>query len=140
VLLGRRVVDCRFELRGDLWRVDLAQRNGRFGRISRRACDLIDAHPGTGGADRTASFPTRRGAKAASALLRYARISSRLGLIVHDRGRFSDNWIYIHDPACRSGACKIYKSWSPEMVPRSRLLLVWAGIFCLKGTDCGRDQ
>jgi hypothetical protein len=36
-----------------------------------------------------------------------------VGLILHERNRFSDNWIYIHDPSVKVGRVQNYKSWSP---------------------------
>ena len=42
-----------------------------------------------------------------------------VGLILRERNRFQDNWIYIHDPGVKVGRVQNYKSWSPEMVPDS---------------------
>ena len=38
-------------------------------------------------------------------------------LILKDRQKFDDNWIYIHDPERQSRADPEFHSWSPEMVP-----------------------
>ena len=56
-----------------------------------------------------------------------------VGLIVHDRGRFSDNWIYIHDPGVRVGRVQNYKSWSPEMVPDPDYSSYGLEYFCFEG-------
>ena len=40
-----------------------------------------------------------------------------VALIVKDRGKFDDNWIYVHDPAVKVGRIQNFKSWSPEMSP-----------------------
>jgi protoporphyrinogen oxidase len=56
-----------------------------------------------------------------------------VGLIVHDRGRFSDNWIYIHDPSVQVGRVQNYKSWSPEMVPDAAYSSYGLEYFCFEG-------
>src|SRR5262249_53692538 len=38
-------------------------------------------------------------------------------LILKERNKFADNWIYIHDPSVKVGRVQNFKSWSPEMVP-----------------------
>src|SRR4051812_29815367 len=38
-------------------------------------------------------------------------------LILKDRQKFDDNWIYIHDPSVKVGRIQNFRSWSPEMVP-----------------------
>ena len=56
-----------------------------------------------------------------------------VGLIVHDRGRFADNWIYIHDPSVQVGRVQNYKSWSPEMVPDPAYSSYGLEYFCFEG-------
>ena len=56
-----------------------------------------------------------------------------VGLIVHDQGRFTDNWIYIHDPAVQVGRVQNYKSWSPEMVPDPAYSSYGLEYFCFEG-------
>lgn len=38
-------------------------------------------------------------------------------LILKDRQKFDDNWIYIHDPSVKVGRVQNFRSWSPEMIP-----------------------
>jgi protoporphyrinogen oxidase len=38
-------------------------------------------------------------------------------LILKERNKFDDNWIYIHDPSVQVGRIQNFRSWSPEMVP-----------------------
>jgi protoporphyrinogen oxidase len=38
-------------------------------------------------------------------------------LILKNRNKFEDNWIYIHDPSVKVGRIQNFRSWSPEMVP-----------------------
>ena len=56
-----------------------------------------------------------------------------VGLIVQDRGRFTDNWIYIHDPSVQVGRVQNYKSWSPEMVPDAGYCSYGLEYFCFEG-------
>ncbi|MGA7565689.1 MAG: hypothetical protein WBW53_06420, partial [Terriglobales bacterium] len=67
----------------------------------------------------------------AARALRY-RDFLTVGLIVRDRGRFSDNWIYIHDPSVQVGRVQNYKSWSPEMVPDATYSSYGLEYFCFE--------
>lgn len=51
-----------------------------------------------------------------AAALRY-RDFLTVGLILRERNRFKDHWIYIHGPSVKVGRVQNYKSWSPEKVP-----------------------
>src|SRR5664279_26643 len=54
-------------------------------------------------------------------------------LILPERGVFSDNWIYIHDPAVKVGRIQNFKSWSPEMVPDPGMTAYGLEYFCFDG-------
>src|ERR1051326_1100430 len=54
-------------------------------------------------------------------------------LILKDTHLFSDNWIYIHDPAVKVGRIQNYKSWSPEMVPDPAYCCYGLEYFCFEG-------
>jgi protoporphyrinogen oxidase len=56
-----------------------------------------------------------------------------VALILKDRGRFPDNWIYIHDPSVKVGRIQNYKSWSPEMVPDPGNTCLGLEYFCFEG-------
>ena len=56
-----------------------------------------------------------------------------VGLILRERNRFSDNWIYIHDPNVKVGRVQNYKSWSPEMVPDPNYCCYGLEYFCFEG-------
>jgi protoporphyrinogen oxidase len=58
-----------------------------------------------------------------------------VGLIVRERYRFADSWIYIHDPKVKVGRVQNYKSWSPEMVPDPDFCSYGLEYFCSEG-DC----
>jgi protoporphyrinogen oxidase len=56
-----------------------------------------------------------------------------VGLILRERNRFNDNWIYIHDPDVKVGRVQNYKSWSPEMVPDPNYTCYGLEYFCFEG-------
>ncbi len=56
-----------------------------------------------------------------------------VGLILNERDRFSDNWIYIHDASVQVGRVQNYKSWSPYMVPDPAFCCYGLEYFCFEG-------
>lgn len=54
-------------------------------------------------------------------------------LILHDTHHLTDNWIYIHDPNVKVGRIQNFKSWSPFMVPDSRMACYGLEYFCFEG-------
>src|SRR2546423_252939 len=54
-------------------------------------------------------------------------------LILKERNKFSDNWIYIHDPRVKVGRVQNFKSWSPEMVPDADKACYGLEYFCFEG-------
>jgi protoporphyrinogen oxidase len=70
----------------------------------------------------------------AAASLRY-RDFLMVALIVKERDRFDDNWIYIHDPSVRVGRIQNFASWSPEMVPNPDLNCYGMEYFCNEGDE-----
>jgi protoporphyrinogen oxidase len=129
VLLGRRVVDRRFDSGRDLWVVTTRDREGHTE-------EFLGEHM-------VSSMPVREliaqlkpplpeDAVRAAQSLRY-RDFLTVGLIVRDQGRFTDNWIYIHDPSVQVGRVQNYKSWSPEMVPDPAFSSYGLEYFCFEG-------
>jgi len=129
VLLGRRVVGCRFSAASDLWIV-----------TTRDAAGNIQEYTGE---NVISSMPMRElvalvepslsdQANRAAQSLRY-RDFLTVGLIVRDQQRFADNWIYIHDPSVQVGRVQNYKSWSPEMVPDAAFSSFGLEYFCFEG-------
>ncbi|MBU1176503.1 MAG: NAD(P)/FAD-dependent oxidoreductase, partial [Alphaproteobacteria bacterium] len=56
-----------------------------------------------------------------------------VGLIARGGERFSDNWIYIHDPDVKVGRIQNFKSWSPDMVPEPDTACYGMEYFCFEG-------
>ncbi|MCW5748847.1 MAG: NAD(P)/FAD-dependent oxidoreductase [Alphaproteobacteria bacterium] len=72
--------------------------------------------------------------KAAADDLKY-RDFLTVALVVKDRGRFDDNWIYIHEPGVKVGRIQNFKSWSPELVPDAALNCYGLEYFCFEGDN-----
>jgi len=77
--------------------------------------------------------PSQDAAKAAAAL-RY-RDFITVAMILKERDRFDDNWIYIHDPSVKVGRVQNFKSWSPEMIPDPSLCCYGLEYFCFEGDE-----
>ena len=71
-------------------------------------------------------------ARQAAERLRY-RDFITVALVLKERNRFSDNWIYIHDPTVKVGRVQNFKSWSPEMVPDPATTCYGLEYFCFEG-------
>jgi protoporphyrinogen oxidase len=56
-----------------------------------------------------------------------------VALILPERNRFSDNWIYIQDRGVKVGRIQNFKSWSPEMVPDPSMCCYGMEYFCFEG-------
>jgi protoporphyrinogen oxidase len=76
--------------------------------------------------------PLSSEAASAAAGLRY-RDFLTIALIVRERNRFDDNWIYVHDPSVRVGRIQNYKSWCPDMVPDPATACYGLEYFCGEG-------
>ena len=76
--------------------------------------------------------PPSDAARQAASSLRY-RDFLVVALILKDRRLFTDNWVYIHDPAVKVGRIQNFKSWSPEMVPDPALCCYGLEYFCSEG-------
>ena len=129
VLLGRRVIGCRFERARNRWTVTARDTNGSVQEY--RAEHVISSMPIRElGTHLEPQLPPS--AVKAAESLRY-RDFLTVGLIARDRGDFSDNWIYIHDPDVKVGRIQNYKSWSPEMVPDPAYSSYGLEYFCFEG-------
>jgi len=129
IVLDRKVTGCRFDPNRKLWSVTCHDSAGR-------SEDFLSEHL-------VSSMPIRElvaqlepqlpeVARNAASSLRY-RDFLTVGLIVRDRHRFTDNWIYIHDSGVKVGRVQNYKSWSPEMVPDPAYASYGLEYFCFEG-------
>jgi len=131
VLLGRKVIACSFDEQTQMWTVSARNGNGALEHFT--AEHLISSMPIRELiAQLELRLPTR--ALKAAKQLRY-RDFLTVGLILRDKDRFSDNWIYIHDSSVQVGRVQNYKSWSPEMVPDPSFCCYGLEYFCFDGDE-----
>jgi len=129
VMMGRKATGFRFDSASKLWIVTARNAKGELEEYCGE--HVISSMPIR---ELVAQIEPRlpEAACEAARSLRY-RDFLTVGLIVHDRGRFSDNWIYIHDPMVQVGRVQNYKSWSPEMVPDPNYCSYGLEYFCFEG-------
>jgi len=129
VLLGRTVAGARFDDATKSWVVTATTRDGQTEQF-------IGEHL-------VSSMPIRELVSQILPRLPEAVLRSgnslryrdflTVGLILQERDRFHDNWIYIHDPNVKVGRVQNYKSWSPEMVPDPKFCCYGLEYFCFEG-------
>jgi protoporphyrinogen oxidase len=78
--------------------------------------------------------PAPSGVVAAAAELKY-RDFLTVVLIVERAHMFTDNWIYVHDPAVKVGRIQNFKNWSPDMVPDPHQTALGLEYFCNEGDE-----
>jgi protoporphyrinogen oxidase len=127
--MGRRVVGCSYDPREELWTLTHRDAAGNAGLTTARhlvsSAPLRDLAPRLG--------PELSGeALRAAASLKY-RDFITVVLILRDRQRFEDQWIYVHDPGVRVGRVQNYKAWSSEMVPDPSRCCYGLEYFCFEG-------
>jgi protoporphyrinogen oxidase len=138
VLLGRSVIGCSFDNQTKTWSLTACTLDGATERY--RGEHVVSSMPLKqliGQVEPRLPSETLRAAES----LRY-RDFVTVGLILRERNRFPDNWIYIHDPDVRVGRVQNYKSWSPEMVPDPDYCCYGLEYFCFEGDGlwAARDQ
>jgi protoporphyrinogen oxidase len=129
VLLGRGVVACRFDAGSSAWTVTARTAEGATEEY--RGEHLISSMPMRQLVAQIEPLLPESAVRPANSL-RY-RDFLTVGLILRERNRFNDNWIYIHDPNVKMGRVQNYKSWSPEMVPDPDYCCYGLEYFCLEG-------
>jgi len=129
VLLGRRVVACRFDAASSAWTVTVHTADGATQEF--RGEHLVSSMPIR---QLVAQIEPRlpEAAMRSGNYLRY-RDFLTIGLILPERNPFTDNWIYIHDPNVKMGRVQNYKAWSPEMVPDPKFCCYGLEYFCFEG-------
>jgi protoporphyrinogen oxidase len=129
ILLGHSVTACRWEASARQWTVTTCTADGKSEEYHGE--HLISSMPVR---QLVAQIQPRLPETAMNAgrSLRY-RDFVTVGLILKERNRFSDNWIYIHDPNVKVGRVQNYKSWSPEMAPDRDFCCYGLEYFCFEG-------
>ena len=129
VEMGARVNGCSYDPATETWKVQFKDRDGNQQSID--AEHVVSSAPMRElicGVQPPVSDRTRRAAES----LKYRDFLTVM-LILKERNKFSDNWIYIHDPRVRVGRVQNFKSWSPEMVPDSTMACYGLEYFCFEG-------
>jgi protoporphyrinogen oxidase len=129
VLTGRSVVACRFEAASFTWTASALAADGATEEFHGE--HLISSMPMRQLVGQIKPRLPEAAVRSANSL-RY-RDFLTVGLILRERNRFPDNWIYIHDPKVKMGRIQNYKSWSPEMVPDSNYCCYGLEYFCFEG-------
>jgi protoporphyrinogen oxidase len=130
LLQGTRVTELAWDPDQRTWE---AETSGPDGKEHLRAAHIVSSIP-------LAQLPemlTPRlsdAAISAATALRY-RDFLTVALVMRERNRFDDNWIYVHDPDVRVGRIQNYKSWSPDMVPDAATACYGLEYFCNDGDD-----
>jgi protoporphyrinogen oxidase len=129
VLHGRSVTGCRWDASSQTWTVTARTTDGKSEEY--RAEHLVSSMPVRQLVSQIEPRLPEAALRAGNSL-RY-RDFLTVGLILKERNRFSDNWIYIHDPNVKVGRVQNYKSWSPEMVPDPNFCCYGLEYFCFEG-------
>ena len=129
VLLGRNVVACRFDGESSGWTVTARAADGKTEEF--RGEHVISSMPIRQLVSQIEPRLPEAAVRSGNSL-RY-RDFLTVGLILRERNRFPDNWIYVHDPNVKMGRVQNYKSWSPEMVPDPDFCCYGLEYFCFEG-------
>src|ERR1043165_4305588 len=113
VLKGRVLRSLSYNQERKAWNVEAGTPDGGSEHYSAR--DVISSIAVRELVDTIVPAPASRTSARA---LRY-RDFLIVALILNKPDVFSDNWIYIHDPAVRVGRIQNFGSWSPEIDRKS---------------------
>ena len=129
VFLGRNVEACRFEPAANCWIVSARTPHGAIEEF--RGEHLVSSMPIRQLVAQVTPPLPEPAIRAAESL--HYRDFLTVGLILRDRNRFNDTWIYIHDPDVKVGRIQNYKAWSPEMVADAKYCCYGLEYFCFEG-------
>ncbi len=127
--LGRKVTGCSWDAEKKRWLIDHQGHSGDSEQLS--AEQLISSAPMAELCKGLSpNLPQETLQKASQ--LKYRDFLTVM-LILPEKNRFADNWIYIHDPGVKVGRVQNFKSWSPEMVPDPKMACYGLEYFCFEG-------
>jgi protoporphyrinogen oxidase len=129
LLLGRSVTACRFDAASSEWTVAAQTADGATEEY--RGEHLVSSMPMRQLVSQIEPRIPDDAVRSGNSL-RY-RDFLTIGLILRERNRITDNWIYVHDPAVKMGRVQNYKAWSPEMVPDPHFCCYGLEYFCFAG-------
>lgn len=129
ILMGASVTGCVYEEGSRKWQV--RYRCASMGDDTLNVEHLISSAPISQlicGLTPRASEEALRAATS----LRYRDLLT-VAVILKDRYRLNDNWIYVHDPTVKAARVLNYKFWSPAMVPDPAMTCYGLEYFCWEG-------
>jgi protoporphyrinogen oxidase len=129
ITLGRKVTGLHHDESEGFWTITHAGADGDTATLTAR--HVISSAPLRALAQGISPSLSNQ-ALAAARALKY-RDFLTVVLIVKCPDRFSDNWIYIHEPSVLVGRIQNFKSWSPEMVPDPAMNCYGLEYFCFEG-------
>lgn len=129
VLMGHRVVSLNRAAGGSGWTVTAQTPDGALHSVT--CDDVISTMPMRAMVSALQPTPPPPVHDAAAGLT--YRDFLVVALILKDRAKFDDNWIYIHDPEVKVGRIQNFKSWSPDLVPTPGLNCYGLEYFCFEG-------
>jgi len=127
--MGCKVVGCAYDDATSTWTLRFQDRQGNEQRL--QADHVISSAPMRALVRGLTPLVSERTLRAAASL-KYRDFLTVM-LILKERNKFADNWIYIHDPRVTVGRVQNFKSWSPEMVPDSDKACYGLEYFCFEG-------
>lgn len=125
--MGTELSTLRYDARQNLWTIKARTPSGDLATFTSR--HVISSAPIR---ELMHAFAEAPNALAAADNLRY-RDFITVALVVNKPDLFPDNWIYIHEPSVKVGRIQNFRSWSPEMVPDSKLACLGLEYFCFEG-------
>ena len=128
VLLGRRVTRCHYDAEREGWEVEALCADGRREGFTSR--HVINSAP-MADLPRMLDPELPAHARDAASSLKY-RDFITVALVLEDRSRFPDMWIYVHDPSVKVGRVQNFKAWSPDMVPDPATTCYGLEYFCFE--------
>jgi len=129
VLLGRRVEFCEHDRAKNQWLITTKTPDGQLETYTGE--HLISSMPIQQLVSQLSPELPQK-VRQSGESLRY-RDFLTVGLILRERHRFADHWLYVHDPNVKVGRIQNYKSWSTEMVPNPNFCSYGLEYFCFEG-------
>lgn len=129
IKMGQQVVGCAYDERQGVWTISSRNANGEIDTITSK--HVISSAPIKELVLDCLSPRLSQQAIYAASHLKY-RDFLIVVLMLKDKQQFSDNWIYIHDPAVDVARIQNFKSWSPEMVPDPSTCCYGLEYFCFE--------
>jgi protoporphyrinogen oxidase len=127
--MGCKVTACAYDEATSTWNLACEDRQGNLETLA--ADHVISSAPMRALVRGLSPQVSDRTLRAAGSL-KYRDFITVM-LILKERNRFDDNWIYIHEPSVKVGRVQNFRSWSPEMVPDADKACYGLEYFCFEG-------